>query len=137
MDYYSDNAGKLSESYDSLDPEVVHQSWEKQIEGRTGLALDVGAGSGRDARWLAEKAWDVIAVEPCNNLRELAKDKQPCKGSVTWIDDKLPELKQVRNLDYRFNLIIVSAVWMHILEKDRERSFRILTDLLTPSGILV
>jgi len=37
MDYYSDNAGKLSESYDSLDPEVVHQSWKNHIENKTYL----------------------------------------------------------------------------------------------------
>jgi len=138
MDYYSKHAGTLSERYNRLDPEDVHQSWKHLIVNKNGLALDVGAGSGRDSRWLASHHWDIVAVEPCKNLREFAQENNTISSSsITWIDDKLPDLKKVRALDYSFNLIVVSAVWMHILEKDRKRSFRILSDLLAPDGILV
>ncbi len=86
---------------------------------------------------MANKGWDVVAVEPCDDLRNMAQQKYPDKCSITWVDDKLPELKKIRNLDYRFNLIVVSAVWMHLHESKREHAFRVLTDLLTPDGILV
>jgi len=137
VNYYSENAEQLCGQYDSLDPGVVHQSWKKFIENKKGIALDVGAGSGRDARWLADKGWDVVAVEPSRKLREIAKRKISQSGSVTWVDDKLPDLQRTNSLDYRFNLILVSAVWMHLPQIKRERAFRQLTDLLASNGLLV
>ena len=67
------------------------------------LACDVGAGSGRDANWLAEKGWDVIAVEPAAAFRELAEPGSHPRTS--WIDDRLPGLSKLRRLDYRFDLV--------------------------------
>lgn len=49
----------------------------------------------------------------------------------------MPELGKTRKLSYRSDLILVSAVWMHILPSDRERASRILTELLAPGGMLV
>ena len=46
MDYYTENAGKLSDQYDSLAPEVVNQSWKHHIENKKGLALDAYPGEG-------------------------------------------------------------------------------------------
>ena len=137
MNYYSENAEKLFEQYNSLDAEAVHQSWKHLIKNKKGIALDIGAGSGRDARWLADNGWDVVAAEPSKKLTEIAKGKIPQSGSVTWIDDKLPELSKTKNLDYRFNLILISAVWMHLPQKMRERAFRKITDLLAPDGLLI
>jgi len=137
MNYYSENAEQLCEQYNNLDPEDVHLSWKHLIENKNGLALDIGAGSGRDARWLANKGWDVVAVEPCNDFREIAKIKIPQTGSVTWVDDKLPDLQKTKSLDYLFNLILISAVWMLLPQKKRERAFRIITDLLAPEGLLI
>lgn len=99
------------------------------------MALDIGAGSGRDANWLAEKGWNVIAVEPCKEFREQAQ--RGSHVSVIWQDDELPELKSLRTAGHRFNLILLSAVWMHVLPKKRERAFRIISELLVPGGILV
>ncbi|WP_227506136.1 class I SAM-dependent methyltransferase [Marinobacter psychrophilus] len=106
------------------------------MDGKTGLALDVGAGSGRDAAALVNRGWDVVAVEPEASLRELGQNATKDK-SIQWIDDQLPDLNQVRKLSYRFNLILVSAVWMHIPPTARERAFRILAELLAPGGMLV
>jgi SAM-dependent methyltransferase len=39
------------------------------------LVLDIGAGSGRDALWLAQRGCHVIAVEPAANLRSLGHAK--------------------------------------------------------------
>ena len=135
MSYYSANAPALATRYSSLNPEVLHTSWSRLIPDQPGIALDIGAGSGRDANWLAEKGWDVVAVEPCGEFRELAKPN--CHANVIWQDDELPELKSLRTAGHRFNLILLSAVWMHVLPKKRERAFRIISELLAPGGILV
>jgi len=49
----------------------------------------------------------------------------------------MPDLSEIRKLSYRFDLVLVSAVWMHLPPTSRERAFRILTELLAPSGMLV
>ena len=135
MDYYSDNAPSLASRYNSLNPESLHGSWTRFISDQAGIALDIGAGSGRDANWLAEKGWDVVAVEPCRKFRELAKPAG--HANVIWQDDELPELKSLRAAGHRFNLILLSAVWMHVLPNKRERAFRIISELLAPGGVLV
>lgn len=135
MSYYSDNAAPLISRYNSLDPEALHGTWSHLIPEDPGMALDIGAGSGRDANWLAEKGWDVIAVEPCKAFREPAQKNSG--ANVIWMDDKLPGLKSLRTAGHRFKLILLSAVWMHIPEGKRERAFRIISELLLPGGILV
>lgn len=134
--HYSDNANTLCEQYDQLEPQQVHSAWSDHLPPEPGIALDLGAGSGRDANWLAQKGWDVVAVEPCDEMRQLARTKHP-HPSIQWLNDSLPELKTLRQLDQRFNLILISAVWMHLPPTDRERAFHIVSELLAPGGVMV
>lgn len=133
---YNKNAQNFFTQYQSLTFEQVHQDWLSFLGDKAGLALDVGAGSGRDSSALAERGWDVVAVEPADGLRELGQDATRIQ-SIHWVDDQLPDLGKIRKLSYRFDLILVSAVWMHIPPSDRDRAFRILTELLAPGGMLV
>ena len=137
MNYYDNNADTLSERYLALAPDDVHATWaESVLAGKNpGLACDIGAGSGRDANWLAEKGWEVIAVEPSRGMRE--RGRQRSHPRVSWLDDRLPGLKRLRSLGHRFDLILVSAVWMHLAPGTRERAFRVLSDCLRPGGTLV
>ena len=134
--YYDEHAARLSAFYNGIESDMVHRSWiEKHLPEKPGFACDIGAGSGRDANWLASQGWDVVAVEPSANMRELAqKTSHP---NVTWLDDSLPHLNTLRALGHRFDLILLSAVWMHVPPTARERAFRILSELLKPSGVLV
>ncbi|MDV3503275.1 class I SAM-dependent methyltransferase [Marinobacter sp. M-5] len=133
---YNLRAEDFFAQYQSLSFEQVHNDWIPQLDDKTGLALDVGAGSGRDALALAERGWDVVAVEPAAELRRLG-ESATAHRSIQWVDDSMPDLTQIRKLSYRFDLILVSAVWMHLPPTARERAFRILTELLGPSGLLV
>lgn len=141
LNYYTDNASTLFTRYQALDSEIVHAPWKKLLPDQPGLACDIGAGSGRDACWLAEKGWDVVAVEPSRELREFGEahtDSQSFnKGGITWLDDKLPNLKKLRALDQHFHLILISAVWMHLTPNQHARAMRIVSDLLAPSGMLI
>jgi SAM-dependent methyltransferase len=133
--YYDKNAKQLSDQYNSLDTEAVHCGWlEGHLPNKPGFACDIGAGSGRDANWLAEKGWDVIAVEPSREMRNLAQSRS--RPNVTWLDDALPGLETLRGLGHRFDLVLLSAVWMHVAPSSRERAFRVVSDLLKPSGVL-
>lgn len=134
-DYYSDNAKALFERYNALDFEAVHADLMPCLPEMPGAALDVGAGAGRDALALAKRGWEVVAVEPAQRLRGLGEAFT--RGySVQWMDDRLPGLDAVRALSERFNLILVSAVWMHVPPTERERAMRVLSELLAPGGRL-
>jgi SAM-dependent methyltransferase len=134
--FYDSHSRELAEGYHRMPPEAVHRAWLPLLDRRTpGLACDIGAGSGRDASWLAEKGWDLIAVEPSAGMREQAQESAHPK--VTWLDDSLPELRRLRAMGHRFDLILLSAVWMHLAPGVRERAFRILAGLLKPGGDLV
>ena len=135
MNYYSENARILTREYNSLNPDSLHESWSHFIPDSPGIALDIGAGTGRDANWLADKGWDVVGVEPCKEFRDLAQKNS--HENVIWLDDELPDLKTLRTAGHRFNLILLSAVWMHVAPGKRERAFRIISELLMPGGILV
>lgn len=141
MDYYNNNAAALYARYQALAPTQVHASWLSMLPANPGLACDIGAGSGRDACWLAAQGWDVVAVEPSPILRAMAQQANAAalatSGKITWLDDSLPELKKLQALDQRFNLILISAVWMHMPAAQHERAMRIVSELLSPGGLLV
>ncbi|WP_394224211.1 methyltransferase domain-containing protein [Alteromonas gracilis] len=135
ISYYSTNASFLAKQYDSVSFESVHKDWVKEIP-KDGMVLDVGAGSGRDARYLASRGLGVVAVEPASGIRELAKD-YTISNPIHWVSDSLPELSEVFKLQSKFDLILLSAVWMHIAPSSRERAFRKLSSLLKPNGKLI
>ncbi|WP_299021832.1 class I SAM-dependent methyltransferase [uncultured Photobacterium sp.] len=101
--FYQRNAQRLAGDYLDVSFESVHASWKPYWLGANEQymrVLDIGAGSGRDAKWFAE-------------------------------------LTSVMELGVRFELILVSAVWMHIPRSERKRAFRNLAKLLMPNGKLV
>ena len=133
--YYSKNAERLSKQYDELNFECVHKDWLNELPSE-GMALDVGAGSGRDARYMASHGLNVVAVEPAEGIREIAQ-QYDTGHKIHWLSDSLPELKTVFSLQTRFNLILLSAVWMHIAPSNRNRCIRKLSSLLKPNGKLI
>ncbi|WP_456267878.1 hypothetical protein M1D97_11580 [Kushneria sp. AK178] len=103
---YSENAERFFAQYQQLAFDEVHGDWLRHLPERAGLALDVGAGSGRDAAALAQRGWEVLAVEPAAGLRALGEEST-AGLSVQWLDDALPGLNQVRTPGYRFDLFSV------------------------------
>ena len=56
--------------------------------------------------------------------------------SIRWISDSLPGLDSLFRLGLSFDLILLSAVWMHVPPADRARAFRKLVTLLKPGGCI-
>lgn len=96
MNFYAANADRLFQTYRAASFEQVHASWLHLITKHAGLVLDVCAGSGRDAEWIAAHGHEFVAVEPCAELRQLASARTP--ASVRWLNDSLPGLKDVHDI---------------------------------------
>lgn len=133
--YYSENASQLVKQYDSLEFENVHRSWKWCWPTRKARVLDVGAGSGRDVRWFFERGCFVVAVEPVSELLQLGSSNSYSR--IQWVDDSLPGLDKTKKLCYQYDLILLSAVWMHLDFTERREAIVVLSELLSENGKLV
>lgn len=142
--FYNINASKLAGMYQSKTFAQVHYAWLEYLPAilntRDARILDLGAGAGRDSKYLAEQGRanniSVTAIEPAQTLAELGKIQT--RGlKVQWLHDALPDLKTLDCQQNCFDLILLSAVWMHIPPVEREPSIRKLARLLKPGGKLV
>jgi 2-polyprenyl-3-methyl-5-hydroxy-6-metoxy-1,4-benzoquinol methylase len=134
--YYNRNAKQLFDKYQSLDPDKLHASWSDLLPTKPVLAIDVGGGSGRDAVWLAQRGWNVIAVEPAEALLELGQ-KATQDYSVTWVDECLPGLANLQQYRQQFSLVLVSGVLMHLPHQQRVDSMETLIGLMNEDATLV
>lgn len=131
--HYEQQAARLVAQYESLSFQDVHAGLLDLLPAPGGTVLDVGAGSGRDAAWFAANGFDVVAVEPSEAMLAHARKLHP-STKIHWLSDSLPDLAKVRRLGLSFDLILLSAVWMHIPPEARQRSLRKLATMLAPNG---
>ena len=130
---YEADAVELARTWEQVAFEQVHAAALAFLPAAPGVVLDLGAGSGRDAAWFAQRGWSVVAVEPSAGLREVAGTLHPTPA-VRWENDRLPGLERTLRLGLSFDLVWLSAVWMHVAPPDRRRAFRKLVTLLKPGG---
>ena len=133
--WYDANADVAAARYEQVAPERLHAWLADLLPAAPAAALDVGAGSGRDSAWLASKGYDVVAVEPSPRMRVLARERHAAPP-IRWLADALPALPRTFKTGLSFDLILLSAVWMHVAPTDRPRAFRKLINLLKPRGLL-
>ncbi len=120
---------------EAIDFAALHKPYLHLIPTSPARILDVGAGAGRDAAALASMGHQVVAVEPLVEFR-LAAQKRHKSKTIQWIEDSLPDLKNLRKRDGPFDFILVSAVWHHLDELERITAMARLASLLASSGIL-
>jgi 2-polyprenyl-3-methyl-5-hydroxy-6-metoxy-1,4-benzoquinol methylase len=147
--FYNDNATKLAEQYLSKTFEQVHQSWAQFlpsiINNPNARILDLGAGSGRDVKYLAELAANthqtenniqIFAVEPAQELAAIGQNTTDALN-VKWINDSLPSLSKVSKQEVSFDLILLSAVWMHMNAEEQSYALNTLSKLVSHGGLIV
>lgn len=96
-----------------------------------GRALDVGCGEGADARWLADRGWQVTAVDiaPTALQRATADDLH---GRVTWLQ---ADLTVAPPPAAAFDL--VSAQYFPLPKRPDHTALRGLLDAVAPGGTLL
>ena len=133
---YDRDAAALAKQYESITFADVHRDVMHLFPGRPSRILDIGAGSGRDAAALARLGHFVSATEPTAELRRQAQTIHAGLG-IEGLDDALPELERIRQRRPLFDVILLTAVWMHLDEGERRRAMRHVAELLPPSGKIV
>jgi len=135
IDFYDENTDKLTKEYDSLSFKQVHGE-VLELLPKEGYILDVGCGSGRDSFYLAKQGFKVIAIDPSKEMLKHASETHKHEN-ITWQKDSMPSLDNVKKLGIKFDFILLSAVWMHVPEKDRKAAFKNLQSLMKSDAKMV
>lgn len=133
---YSDEADALVRQYESISFADVHASIMPLLPRPPARVLDIGAGTGRDAAGFAALGHAVTAVEPTAELRmrAMALHTSP---DIEWLDDSLPDLSLLSGRGDTFDVVMLTAVWMHLDEPQRRRAMPRLVALVRPGGVMM
>jgi SAM-dependent methyltransferase len=136
IDGYAAEADALAIQYESISFAQAHELSMHLMPVRPSTVLDIGAGTGRDAAHLAGLGHSVLAVEPTAELRAHGQRLHP-SAHIAWLDDGLPQLAHVVARRQTFDLILLTAVWMHLDPHERQQGMAILASLVAPGGSIV
>ncbi|HEY0569009.1 MAG TPA: class I SAM-dependent methyltransferase [Xanthobacteraceae bacterium] len=133
---YAEQAEDLFRRYEGIPAADAHHAIRHLIPTTPCRVLDIGSGTGRDAAWFASLGHRVVAVEPTDALRLSAMALHP-SPRIEWLDDSLPDLALLRSRGERFDLVMLTAVWMHLDEPQRRRAMPNLTALARVNGTVI
>jgi SAM-dependent methyltransferase len=133
---YADEAGELFRRYEDIPFADAHGAVLHLLPTTPCSVLDVGSGTGRDAAWFAAQGHRVVAVEPTDAMRlpAMALHASP---RIEWLNDGLPELSGLRGRGERFDLVMLTAVWMHLDAQQRARAMPNLAALVRDGGTMI
>ena len=97
-----------------------------------GRALDLGAGEGRTALWLAQRGWQVSAVDFSDVALERGRQRVAAAevpGSVEWICADLVDFDPTGGT---YDLVLL--LFIHLPAGDRRRLLRLAAATLAPGG---
>jgi len=105
------------------------------IGSLTGRALEIGAGEGADAIWLAERGWDVVAVDISSVALERGRRQAEVVGvddRITWVHtDVLANDLPVGPFD------LVTSHYTHLASAERTALFSRCFDAVAPGGTVL
>jgi len=134
-EHYAEEAPDLLQRYETISFAETHRSVMRLIPKDPCRVLDIGSGTGRDAAGFAELGHRVVAVEPTEEMRRGAIALHPSR-LIEWLDDSLPDLARVLARNEQFDVVMLTAVWMHLDSGQRERAMARIAGLLQPGGLL-
>ncbi|WP_280669326.1 MULTISPECIES: class I SAM-dependent methyltransferase [unclassified Kitasatospora] len=130
---YGPAADELAQQYESVTFDEVHRDALRWFPPAPSRIADIGAGTGRDAAALAELGHRVTAVEPTPELRAIGR-RLHAGSAIDWVDDVLPALDRLAGA---FDLVLLTAVWMHLDRSERLDAMRRIRELLADGGRVV
>ena len=97
-----------------------------------GRALDLAAGEGRNAIWLAQQGWEVTAVDFSGVAIGKGRQIAEARGiDVEWLVSDVLAYEPEPD----FNLVLI--FYVHFLEPEMERLFGVARKALRPGGRLI
>ncbi|HCJ14179.1 MAG TPA: class I SAM-dependent methyltransferase, partial [Erysipelotrichaceae bacterium] len=125
--YYKEHAEEYIKATENIDMSREHEMFERHLGEGQQFILDVGCGSGRDARYFKSQGHHVIAIDPNVEFVEHARNFQ--------IDAYQSDVAHIEFLDM-FDGIWACAVLLHYRKKELAAAFLKLYNALKEGGIL-
>jgi SAM-dependent methyltransferase len=100
-----------------------------------GRALDLGAGEGRTALWLAERGWQVTAVDFSDVALARGQERLGglgLDGAVEWVCADLVGFDPTGGT---YDLVLL--LFVHLPPPERRRLLRLAAATLTPGGMVL
>src|SRR3981081_87795 len=133
---YADEAEELFKLYESIPAADLQSAVLHLTPTAPSHILDIGSGTGRDAAWFAAQGHRVVAVEPSDALRIPAMSLHP-SPRIEWLDDSLPDLALLLARGEKFDVVMLTAVWMHLDAEQRRRAIPNLAALVRQGGAVI
>jgi SAM-dependent methyltransferase len=142
-DYDMDSSNKTAWNQRYTDSELVWSAapniWVEQLtkDLPPGKALDIAAGEGRNALWLAARGWHTTAVDfsavALQRARSLAKEQLgPDAGALETLEaDVQTWVPQAGSYD------LVLVVYLHLPKRQRSAIMRAAAEAVAPGGTLL
>jgi SAM-dependent methyltransferase len=115
---YAEEAAVLLEQYERISFAALHGTVLHLVPKAPCRVLDIGAGTGRDAAAFAE-----MALHP--------------SPRIEWLDDNLPDLGVLLARGEKFDVVMLTAVWMHLDAAQRRRAMPNVASLMRPGGVMI
>ena len=133
---YAEEARELLKRYESISFADTHRTVMHLIPTEPCRVLDIGAGTGRDAAGFAAMGHRVVAAEPTEEMRCCAMALHP-SPLIEWLDDSLPDLASLRARGEQFDVVMLTAVWMHLDEQQRRQGIPNVAALVRSGGVMI
>jgi SAM-dependent methyltransferase len=132
---YAWQAPNLLRQYESITFAEAHRAILHLVPREPCDVVDIGAGTGRDAAALAELGHRVVAAEPTAEMRQgaMALHLSP---RIEWLDDSLPDLALLTARQETCDLVMLTAVWMHLDKAQRRSAMTKVSPLVRKGGMM-
>lgn len=123
--YYNNNAREYSEATKTLKIDHLYERFLKDLP-ENGKILDIGCGSGRDSLHFKNKGYSITAIEPSEELANLAS---------TYIKQEVLCLK-AQNIDFNktFDGVWCMASLLHLKPEDLKETLVKISKSLVENG---
>ena len=130
LKYYNQNAENLCKKYNATDFNKIQNSISIYLVGANKL-LEIGTGSGRDAKYMSDNGFDVIGIDGSKKMIDIAIKNFPgLNGRLmhSILPDNFPNFK------YKFDGAYSIGTLMHFEENVLEILLAKLNEVLLPKS---
>ena len=135
ISYYQRHAKSFAQQTADIDMQHLYERFMEQLPSKTAQnILDAGCGSGRDAAYFANLAYQVTAFDASTHLIEWAGEHHSSKA-INW---QILNFADIQNQawHHRFTGVWACASLLHIPFSELHALITLLLDALVANGVL-
>lgn len=131
LDFYDENAGRLSDIYEQVDFRAVMEPFLRELPGHAEV-LEIGSGGGRDAAYLLAAGHEITGIDGSAGMIARAVAVHPeLAGRLR--EHRLPA--PLPFADASFDAVMSWAVLMHLRPAEHLAVVREIARVLRPGGL--